>query len=57
MVRSYSSAEMQSVYSTAPADWAVFILLRSKKFITLLSVLLNRKRFASLDEYVGFKGF
>ena len=25
--RSYSSAEMQSVYSTAPADWALYIYI------------------------------
>ena len=29
LCESYSSAEMQSVYSTAPPDWATFLLVTS----------------------------
>ena len=35
---SYPSAEVQSVYSTAPADWAIHRLKMSESFISDNSV-------------------
>ena len=32
---SYPSAEVQSVYSTAPADWAIFLLNENLDFLRM----------------------
>ena len=45
--RGYSSAEMQSVYSTAPANWAIYLWISSMQM--MLIVAESQKWLQSLD--------